>query len=161
MREDTPEGMGREDPHSDKVSREKMGKSSVRLSNTKLILAATAAILWGFAVATNTTDPYAKPPASPAKAQMQDLYHTKLLDIMPPADWQPMGPVPPIKIQYLPKAMLPEACHLTPERLVGCSLLYHGVKCVIIVGIDESPEMQKEVIQHERAHCSGWTHPDD
>ncbi len=132
----------------------------------ELTLAVAAAILWGLVVATYLHPE--TPAVAPAKAE--DLYHApsfpaiayhpQLLAIMPPPDWKPLGPIPPIKVQYLPRAMLPEACNLTPERLVGCSLLYRGEKCVIIIGIEESPELQQEVLKHETAHCQGWHHED-
>ncbi len=88
------------------------------------------------------------------------LTHVRMLEHTPPPDFQPVGPILPVTIQYMPQAMLPGACHLTPERLVGCSLLYRGSRCVIIVGSDEPKDLQEAVIAHERAHCKGWHHAD-
>ncbi len=84
-----------------------------------------------------------------------------LLQHVPPADFRATGPIPPVIVKLIPEADLPKTCNLTPERLVGCSVLYKGVKCLIYVGKEEKKELMYAVIDHEVAHCAGWVHADD
>jgi hypothetical protein len=92
---------------------------------------------------------------------LSDAHAASLLQHVPPADFRPTGPIPPVIVKLIPEADLPSTCNLTPERLVGCSVLYKGVKCLIYVGKEEKKELMYAVIDHEVAHCAGWVHVDD
>ncbi len=66
----------------------------------------------------------------------------------------------PWEIVVVPPDELGAACGLDPERLVGCSLLWPGERCKIILPAGLDVPQEAEIIQHELAHCGGWTHKD-
>ncbi len=66
-------------------------------------------------------------------------------------------PTVPVTVAYIPRADLSGVCRLTPDRLVGCSLLYHD-RCEIYVADDLRGRLRREVVAHEEAHCGGWQH---
>lgn len=70
------------------------------------------------------------------------------------------APEVPVTVAYVPVDDLPGACGLTPERLVGCSRLWPGVKCEILIADGLDARLTSEVLAHEQAHCGSWTHED-
>lgn len=70
------------------------------------------------------------------------------------------APTVPVTVSYAPAQDLPGLCILPPERLVGCSILYHGESCRIIIAEGLSARLTRQVLEHERAHCGGWAHDD-
>lgn len=64
----------------------------------------------------------------------------------------------PVTVTYVPARMLPETCDVPPDRLVGCSKLWPGERCEIMVAEGLGVDLTKRVLAHERAHCGGWRH---
>lgn len=73
--------------------------------------------------------------------------------------------------QYLPydgpleiRRMLPqEVGHFCRERglkgwPLACKFWEDGI-CVIVVPWLNNPDAERKYINHEKAHCNGWTHP--
>ena len=72
-----------------------------------------------------------------------------------------VGPVAiPMSVSYHPSGDLPRACGLSPERLVGCSKLWPGERCEILIAEGLGARLTRDVLAHEKAHCGGWTHED-
>ncbi len=79
------------------------------------------------------------------------------LEYAAPAGYKPTVPV---TVAYVPARTLAGVCELTPERLVGCSKLWPGDRCDIIIAEGLGAQLTKEVLEHEMAHCGSWTHED-
>jgi hypothetical protein len=83
---------------------------------------------------------------------------TPALEHVAPAGYRPAVPV---TVAYAPARELPDVCELEPDRLVGCSKLWPGDRCEIIIAEGLGAQLTKEVLEHEKAHCAGWSHEDD
>lgn len=80
------------------------------------------------------------------------------LEHPPPEAWVGRGAVL-VTVDYVRREDLPGICGLTPDRLVGCSILYRGA-CQIYVARGLAPALRRDVLAHEEAHCNGWVHED-
>ena len=81
------------------------------------------------------------------------------LEHPPPDAWAGRATVP-VRVDYVRREDLPGLCQLSPDRLVGCSILWPGERCVIYVARGLTPALRRDVLAHERAHCAGWVHED-
>lgn len=70
----------------------------------------------------------------------------------------PDTPPPPIPVllHFIPAVTMMEECG--PWRL-GCTRITGSLCEVWILSDILTPRQRLEVVRHELAHCSGWTHP--